>query len=39
MEPGNIKKKYISSAKSIQGRNNEEGFEPNSVYDLFAKQA
>lgn len=39
MEPGNILKKYISSAKRIQESSSEEGAEPNSVYNLFAKQA
>lgn len=39
MEPENILKKYISIAKRIQGRNSDEGSEPNSVYNLFAKQA
>lgn len=38
-EPGNILKKYISIAKRIHVSNSEEGSEPNSVYNLSAKQA
>lgn len=38
MGPGNILRKDISSAKRIQGRNREEESEPDSVYNLYAKQ-
>lgn len=38
MRPGNILRKYISSAKRIQGRNSEENSEPSGVYNLYAKQ-
>lgn len=36
--PGNILRKYIFSAKRIQGRNTEENSDPNSVYYKISMQ-